>query len=224
MALSDAPSGEKYNVRRRGVNSAGKFWSDAQKIECVTMWLATGNLRLTAATLGIPEQTARQWRATQWWKEIAEEVQLQDRMVMSASAKKIIDKSLEVVADRLEQGDWIYDQKSGELRRKPVAMKDALAAATQMIDQKVKLDKVDVSDKSSEGIEQRLEKLMNKFAQLAQPVVTDVVFVENDSAKDEKREEGLFVRQTVRGEAGTGEESGVEESGTFDSSESGDSP
>ena len=218
MALSDH---NKYisvpSVKRRGVNQAKKHWSDSQKIEAVTLWLSLGNLRLVGATLKIPEDTLRRWRATQWWKDIADEIQLQDRIQLSATAKNIVDKSLSVLADRLENGDWIYDQKSGQMRRKPVAMKDALAVADKMLDRKDQLDRTTVQTQSTESVENKLAKLMEKFSAMAQPVVTDVVFVqENTGAKNEERQEGLFLRQGISEEAGTGEEPGGEESSSED--------
>ena len=182
MALSDSPKGEEFKIRRRGVNQPHKNWSDAQKIEAVTLWLSMGNLRLVAATLRIPEPTVRQWRTTQWWRDIAAEIQLQDNIQLSATAKNIIDKSLSVIADRLEQGDWIYDQKTGQIKRKPVAMKDALAVADRMMDKKEKLDKLEVTSATSESIEQKLDKLMQRFAQAAQPQVTDVIYVQGETS------------------------------------------
>ena len=216
MSLSDSPHGQKYNVRRRSTNAAtNKTWSDAQKIEAVTLWLSMGNLRLVGATLRIPEQTLRNWRATQWWRDIAQEIQLQDKIQLSATAKNIIDKSMAVIADRLEAGDWIYDQKSGQMRRKPVAMKDALAVADRLMDRKEKLDKLDVTEQSSESIEQKLDKLMQRFSQAAQPQVTDVVYVkEENGATNEERETGLLLRQGVSEETGTSEEQGGEEFGS----------
>ena len=212
MALSDSERGSEFKIRRRGTNSPHKNWSDAQKIEAVTLWLSMGNLRLVAATLRIPEPTIRQWRTTQWWRDIAQEIQLQDKIQLSATAKNIIDKSMSVIADRLESGDWIYDQKTGQMRRKPVAMKDALAVADRLMDRKEKLDKLDVTEQSSESIEQKLDKLMQRFAQAAQPVVTDVVFVkENENSQNEEWQEGLLLRQGVSEEARTGEEQGGEE-------------
>ena len=220
MSLSDSPHGQKYNVRRRSTNAAtNKTWSDAQKIEAVTLWLSMGNLRLVGATLRIPEQTLRNWRATQWWRDIAQEIQLQDKIQLSATAKNIIDKSMAVIADRLEAGDWIYDQKSGQMRRKPVAMKDALAVADRLMDRKEKLDKLDVTEQSSESIEQKLDKLMQRFSQAAQPQVTDVVYVkeENGATNEEGAERnlrsGLLLRQGVSEETGTSEEQGGEEFG-----------
>lgn len=219
MSLHDGQ--REFNVKRRGTTAAGKYWSDAQKVEAVTLWLSMGNLRLVAATLRIPEPTIRHWRSTQWWKEIAEEIQLQDKIQLSARAKNVIDKSMEVIADRLEQGDWIYDQKSGQMRRKPVAMKDALAVADKLMDRKDKLDKTLVVQDSSESVEAKLTKLMEKFSAVAstaaQPVVTDVIYVkENEDAPHEEREEGLQLRQGISETPGTSEEQGGEECGKED--------
>lgn len=213
MSLSDGE--REFNVKRRSTNAAGKYWSDAQKVEAVTLWLSMGNLSLVGATLRIPEPTIRKWRATQWWKEIAEEIQLQDKIQLSARAKNVIDKSMEVIADRLEQGDWIYDQKAGQMRRKPVAMKDALAVADKLMDRKDKLDKTLVVQDSTESVEAKLTKLMEKFSQAAQAPaqVTDVIFVKegNDNATNEEREEGLFLRQGISETPGASEEQGGEE-------------
>lgn len=214
MSLSDKESiAVRPSGRRRSVNAAtNKQWSDSQKIEAVTLWLSLGNLVLVGATLKIPENTLRKWRATQWWKEIAEEIQLQDRIQLSATAKNIVDKSLGVLADRLENGDWIYDQKSGQMRRKPVAMKDALAVADKMLDHKERMDRTVVQTESTESVENKLTNLMEKFARLAQPNVTDVIFVQEEtSATHEKREEGLLLRQGISETPGAGEESGGQE-------------
>ena len=223
MSLSDSPLGQKYKVKRRSTNAAtNKVWSDAQKIEAVTLWLSMGNLRLVGATLRIPEQTLRTWRATQWWRDIAQEIQLQDKIQLSATAKNIIDKSMAVIADRLEAGDWIYDQKTGQMRRKPVAMKDALAVADRLLDRKERLDKLDVTEQSSESIEQKLDKLMQRFSQAAQPQVTDVIYVQGEaSATNEEGAErnlrsGLQLRQGVSEATGTSEEQGGEEFGPED--------
>lgn len=217
MSLSDNERQQKLpSARRRGVNQDNFRWSDTQKIEAVTLWLSLGNLVLVGATLKIPEVTLRKWRATQWWKEIAEEIQLQDRIQLSATAKNIVDKSLGVLADRLEHGDWIYDQKSGQMRRKPVAMKDALAVADKMLDHKDRLDRTAVQTESTESVENKLANLMEKFARLAAPQVTDVIYVKDDNAENEEGAEreirsGLQLRQGISETPGAGEEPGGEE-------------
>jgi len=213
MALSDSPrrSVTMKSPRRRAADKTNKHWSDSQKIEVVTLWLSTGNLRLSAATLNIPEETVRVWRKTQWWKEIAEEIQLQDKIQFSATAQKIINQSMDVIADRLQGGDYIYDSKQGQLVRKPVSLRDATHAASTMMDKKVLLDKTEQIKDSAESVEQRLNKLMDRFAAMAKPSVTDVIYVENTHAPNEERQEGLLVRQEVRGEGGPSPQQGGEE-------------
>lgn len=215
MPLSDSPKrAVQKGVRRRAVGAeTNKHWSDSQKIEAVTLWLSMGNLRLVAATLNIPEMTLRNWRSTQWWKEVSDEIKLQDKIQFSATAQKVIAKSLEVIGDRLQNGDYIYDQKQGQLIRKPVSVRDATAVASAMIDKKVLLDKSEFQQETAESIEQRLEKLMNRFAAMApqnQPP-TEVIFVEEKRAENEEREAGLLLRQGVPEAPGAGEEQGGEE-------------
>lgn len=201
MSLSDKKGAQDRKVRRRGVNQMNKHWSDAQKIEAVTLWLSMGNLRLVGATLRIPEDTIRKWRMQNWWKEIADEIQLQDKIQLSATAKNIIDKSLSTIADRLEHGDWIYDQKSGQMRRKPVGMKDALAVADRLMDRKEALDRQEVVQATTESVEQKLNKLMEKFSAIASPAaqVTDVIFV-----KEETNAENEELSEVPAGQASDG--------------------
>lgn len=211
MALSDAESAKGRMLPRRPIKAEGRHWSDSQKIECVGLYLSLGNLALTAATLKIPEPTVRLWRATEWWARVENELKLQDSIQLSASAKRVVEKSMAVIADRLDHGDWIYDQKSGQMRRKPVQMRDAVQAAKVMMDQKIALDKVEIREHSTERIEDKLNKLMERFADMSAPkkeiVVTDVILGEETSdAVHEGREEGL-----QEGERAVQQPSGAEE-------------
>lgn len=186
MLSDNAVKKEQRTGRRRAAGSTGKHWSDSQKIEAVQLAMTLGSLPLVSKTLKIPDETLRRWRLTQWWKDIEKDLKYQTNLQFSASAKAVIDKSMAVIADRLENGDWIYDQKAGQMVRKPVAMKDALSVADKMMDKKLLLDKMDVKEESSEGVEDKLQKLMDRFTALAtgikhQPPVEDVKFTEEAS-------------------------------------------
>jgi hypothetical protein len=174
-------------------------WSDSQKIEAVTTFLMLGNVTLTAATLRIPLITLQQWRRTAWWKELEADIRKQDNLVLSHSLKKIVDKSLAIVSDRLENGDYIYDQKKSALVRKPVPLKDAHKVVTDFVNQQQKLITPEAHTIAEEGIKERLEKLAKSFEAFAEKqttkpavIVTDVIFQEeSDNAVYAKREEGL---------------------------------
>jgi len=206
-------------TKRRAVGATNKFWSDNQKIEAVALYLTLGNVALVSATLKIPDQTLRNWRAQAWWNEVANELRVQDNIQFSASAKRIIDKSMEALADRLEHGDWIYDQKTGKLRRKPVSMRDAYQVAHGMIEKKILLDKAEQVVENPASLEEKLNKLMERFTELAEgkkPVeVTDVVYVENTDALHEGRQARLQEgEQTVQQPSGANQSSVGTDSGS----------
>ncbi len=178
--------------RRRGVAEASrkKIWSDSQKVEAVTTYLALGNLALTAASLKIPEGTLRMWKATVWWKELQDELSLQEDLQLSERLKRIIDGALTAVDDRVRNGDSIWDSKSGSLVKKPIAAKDAHRIAMDMTQKRIDIKKASIASVPTEMIEDRLLKLAERMAQIAtgvKPVVqvTDVVVGEFEEYDDE---------------------------------------
>jgi transposase len=142
-------------------------WSDKQKMEAVNSYLLLGNLALTARLLNIPEITLRVWKATTWWKDLVAEAKLQEKMELSARVKKLVDASMSVVEDRLANGDFQFDQKTGQIIRKPVNMKDAHKVAVDMQNQRDILEKSEKVEQTEEHVEDKLLKLAEKFADMA---------------------------------------------------------
>lgn len=167
--LSDAESKkDKKGMRARSITApTNKQWSDTQKVEAIQSYLLLGNLALTSRILGIPEITLRVWKTTDWWKDKVQEIKTQDRIVLSSRMKKIVDASLTVVEDRLVNGDFQFDQKTGQTVRKPVNLKDAHKVAVDLQDRQELLEKTEKPETSDEGIETRLLKLAEKFADMA---------------------------------------------------------
>lgn len=169
--LSDAPSKKprKSNRDRSILAKTNKQWSDQQKTEAVQSYLLLGNLALTSRILGIPEVTLRVWKASTWWKDLVEEIKSQERVELSSKMKKIMNASLSVVEDRLVNGDFQFDQKTGQVVRKPVNMKDAHKVA---MDLQERADVIEAADKpkdtaSESSMEDKLLRLASKFAEMA---------------------------------------------------------
>ena len=166
--------------------------TDECKVETVKAYLALGgNLTLTAAATGISRNTLKTWKYSSWWDKLIKEFRKEERLELSVNTKKILTKSMEELADRLEKGDHVYDAKRGELVRKPVPAKDLHRISVDMIDRKEKIDHaIDTGDNEEKGgQEDKLQKLAEQFAQLAITAVknkdkpqvvevTDVIFVE----------------------------------------------
>ena len=210
MALTDNPNTKHRKPKIRSVDSpTNKSWSDKQKLEAVQSWLLLGNLALTSRILSIPEITLRVWKTSEWWKNAVEEIKLQEDMQMSARLKKIVDASLMAVEDRLVNGDLMYDQKTGEMVRKQVNMRDAHKVAVDLMDKKAILDKTATPAQEEQKDEDRLLKLAEKFADFVtkkKDVVIDVsdVEVKESHAVHEEWEEGLQTRErAVQQSSGT---------------------
>jgi hypothetical protein len=89
-------------------------------------------------------------------------------MEMSGRLRKIVDASLVAVEDRLLNGDLMYDNKTGQMVRKPVNMRDAHKVAVDLMDKKKLLDKEALEGPQEQQDDDRLLKLAEKFASLVQ--------------------------------------------------------
>lgn len=177
--LKHVPSNTKRSVNA----TTNKRWSDSQKIEAVTTYLALGNLVLTSNVLKIPEMTLRGWKQQQWWKDIAEELAVQDDIQLSSRLKRIIETTISATEDRIKNGDWIYNNKEGVLMRKPVNLRDVHKITMDFIDKREHLDNKMPTSVAMEQIDDRLKKLAQKFEEIAtgrRPIeVTDVIIGED---------------------------------------------
>lgn len=194
--LSDSPL-LKYKAtgKRRSVEKRGFHWSDSQKLEAVQTYLILGSLKLTSGALKIPFDTLKVWKASQWWKDMLEELRVQEDLQLSNRLKKIITRSYDVLEDRLENGDFVFDQKTGVMRRKPVSMKDATQVAMHLSEARTELVDRHLGGQSvtEDKIEKTLANLAEQFAKIATQVqqkpsleVTDVIFgADQTHAKEE---------------------------------------
>lgn len=164
------------------------------------MYLALGSINGVSKLINIPVATVFLWKSTKWWQELIRQFKTQENLVLSNKLKSTLDKSIELVNDRLEHGDYLYDQKTGEIRRKPVLMKDALKVATEFIDKRQKIERPEYEQVAQEGVMERLEKLAKSFEEIAirknsdeKPIVievTDVIFSEGKTEPVQGEKEG----------------------------------
>jgi hypothetical protein len=165
-------------------------------MEAVQTYMILGSLKLVAGALKIPFDTLKVWKASEWWKTLETDLRAQDDLQLGARLKKIINRSYDVVEDRLENGDFVYDQKSGKMRRKPVNMKDAHKVAVDLMDKRDMLIERHVSGESvtADKIEKTLANLAENFAKIANQInetkrpveVTDVLFGDDTHHAEEK--------------------------------------
>jgi len=153
--------------RRRAVKGTNKHWGQSQKIECVLTYIATGSEVQTAAATGIPKATIHIWRYQPWWKELVQQIHDESDDKLNADISKIIDKSVSTVMDRMEHGDFGFNQKTGEIFRKPVTLKDSHKVLVDLIDKRNLLQGKPTSRVEKLDTNNQLEFLAKKFAEFA---------------------------------------------------------
>lgn len=143
------------------------LWPVEKKIEVVTSWLTLGNLRQAAAIGGMSHSLVKQWRTQPWWKDLEAEILASRRIASATKLSKIVDKSLDVIDDRLENGDFVYNAKTGDLLRKPVSMRDAGNVANSLMQRQAILEKLTRDETVAEtaiSIQDQLSNLALEFA------------------------------------------------------------
>ena len=108
-------------------------WSQEARIAAVSQYLVLGNMALVSSTTGIPHQLLRAWKQQPWWADTEAQIRSTENLQIDSKLTKIVDKSLDAVMDRLENGEFVYNQKTGQVIRKQVNMKDAAKVAVDTI-------------------------------------------------------------------------------------------
>lgn len=193
-------------------------WPMEKKIEVVAQWLVLGNMRMVSAITGVGYDLVREWKTQAWWKELEAEIRQSQNIEMDTKLSKIVDRSLDAVLDRVENGDFIYDQKAGEVRRKPANLKDVHRVAVDSISKRELLrgNATERREVTQVSMQEQLKMLAAEFSKWqGKPKETiDVEAVEVIDAVYDEREEGLQegVRE-VRLSPGSGEEASGTERG-----------
>jgi len=182
---SDTPYGWKYVRRKKTKPGQPGTWNEAKKMEVVSTFIATGSRALTAKITNIPPVTLDYWRKSDWWDDMVHEIQMKEDYEMSDKLKNIVDKSLNVVLDRLENGEYQFDSKSGRVVQVPVKMRDAQKVLTDSIDKRLLLQNRPTKiTEQQHSIDDRLAHLANEFAKFVsnkgtEDNIIDIVDEEN---------------------------------------------
>ena len=117
-------------------------WSDKKRLEVLTTFLATGSQAHTSAITGVPEETIRSWRKADWWTERAKEIKADSHLQLDKKLSGVMEKALDAVVDRIENGEYMYDPRTGDIVRVPAKLRDVQKVTNDMIDKKILLEKI----------------------------------------------------------------------------------
>lgn len=198
--------GRKLVRSKTGRKQSG-WWSPEKRVEVVTAYLALGKSNLVEAVTGVPPGTVRQWKTQDWWKDLESELSNEQNIELDAKLKKVVNRSLDAVMDRLEHGDFFFNVRTGQIERTPAKLRDVAKVAGDAIDKSVLMQKVVRKLEEAPKLDDHLKGLAEQFARIVK---------ETADAVHARREEGLQSGAPM-GEAQpaeSGEGSGGEEQGS----------
>lgn len=153
------------NRNRKKTHAPGTTWPLEKKMEVVGMWLALGNMKEVSVATGVDYDLIRKWKGQPWWQELEAEFRLTENLSLDNKISAIVTKSLDAVVDRLENGDYIYDQKSGSVARRPAALRDVHRVSVDMLSKREQLRKEEREDTSTTlSVEEQLKLLAIEMA------------------------------------------------------------
>ena len=148
----------------------GNQWNETTRYRAVELYSQYGSLRACAQAMGIPEHTMRQWHIQAWWKDYEDDLKAQKNAKTTGQIIRLKDMSVEIVEDRLKNGDYFFDQRAGELIRRPVSADTAASIMKISLEKHIQLEEVRLLEKkveSEEKIGDRLKKLGEDFKRFA---------------------------------------------------------
>lgn len=170
-------------------------WSEKKKLEALTTFVSTGSYVMSANQCNIPIETVRTWAKSDWWKERVKEIQNEDYDKLDSKLTKALDKALEQVMDRIENGEYMYDPKTGKTKLMPAKLRDLNTAFNSLMDKRQLIRKQPTKIIEQTSTADQLQKLADQFKEF----VTGKVKVETFDNLVDKTIEGETVVQNADG-------------------------
>jgi len=151
----------------------------------------------------VPLKTMEQWKTSDWWKEMEKKIRSDEEQHLDAKLTKIIDKTLEKLVDSIENGEHIYDQRTGQIKRMPAKMRDLNNAFNTILDKRQLIRKQPTKIVEQQNTATQLQNLADQFAKFVNQKVIEpepIHYIEGDTviqqedgsyAIHDERKEGL---------------------------------
>lgn len=171
-------------------------WSEKKKMEAMGVFIATGSVTMAATQCNIPHETVKTWAKKDWWKDRVKEIQSEDYEKLDAKLTKVIDKALDSVMDRIENGEYMYDPKTGKTKIMPAKLRDLNTAFNSLMDKRqlIRRQPTKIIEQSSTAVQ--LKNLAEQFS----------LFV---TGKEKKETFNDLVDKTIEGDTVEQDENGV---------------
>jgi len=166
---------ERFLAGKTPLKRKSGWWPEEKRIEVVALYAAgmTSPNELSRLTKVSPT-TIKSWKTEDWFTDMLDKVHTSIDQDIVSKQTAIVDKALEVIQDRLSNGEYIVKSRKqpdgsykDEVVRRPVNMRDANIVATTVVDKRQLLRGKATSRSEKIGVDDRLAKLAEEFKKFA---------------------------------------------------------
>ena len=103
---------------------------------------------------------------------------------LDAKTTKVIEKALSSILDRIENGEYVYDQKTGKTKLMPAKLRDLNTAFNTILDKRQLLRNKPTKIVEQHSTALQLQNLADSFAKFVQKKVDElpeVEYIESDT-------------------------------------------
>jgi hypothetical protein len=178
------------SIKQERLLPAGKkddkgHWTWETKVSVAEALVDFGNIRQIAEQSGVGYDTLLSWKKSDWWDNLLSEVRKNRAAETSAKFNRLVGISLEKVQDRIENGDYVLNNKTGQIVRKPASLKDINSVLSTAVDKAIKLEQeANKETVSNISMKEMLTNLATEFAKLNRKQenkqAMDIPFVEQN--------------------------------------------
>jgi hypothetical protein len=184
--------------QKTDVSQGGKavIWAQEKKLETLKYFLSSGNLIETSVQCRVPHGTLRGWQRQDWWKDGTKEYREGNETQLDAKLTKAIDTAIEHVLDRLENGNTVYDPKTGKQRVVPAPLREVNATFNTLLEKRQLIRKQPTKIIEQTTTATQLENLAKQFSefvtgQIKEENAADIIeLVEGDTVM--QNEDGVW--------------------------------
>ena len=139
-------------------------WANKKREEALAIWLATGSIKEASVQTNVPLNTVASWHQSQWWKDRVKQIHQEADDRMDVKLTKAMDKALDGLLDRVQNGEMVYDPRTGKIRQVPAKLRDLNMAFTSIMDKRQLLRRQPTKIIEQTSTAQQLQQLADHFA------------------------------------------------------------
>jgi hypothetical protein len=143
------------------------YFNLEQKTDACALYCVYGDVDQVSELTGIDPKFLRQWKDEPWWSEIQKKVFVEQNEKLASRISGVLDRSLDHLVDRLDNGDYLWDVRKSKLVRKPVDTKVLSNLFNNLVTRRQLIRGEPTSITTQVAVDDRLKLLAEQFEKFA---------------------------------------------------------